>query len=464
MARKLWASTFAAAAVLVAAGCGGAEEESSQGAAGASTDSGTEATSGNESAGTVTSASGDGDGDTQGDGDGDGDGEVPPEYLDLFASDHLPTFEITIPPASWDALQAAGEGSKVYEHASIRYGELVLDDVGIRLKGRASFQNLDGKASFKIKMHEFVSGQRLLGLRRLTLNNMTQDPSFAHERMAYYVLRAIGLDAPLCNSARVYVNEEYFGLYANVQSLDKTFVKDNYLDAPGNLYDTTNEVYFTDLDRSVEREQSGPEQELRFELETNDPPADIADLTQLIDANYNLDQQDGWWGEQLEAIVDVEQFLLTAAGQALIADWDGFFGARNNYKIYHELDRDRFIAYSWGLDQSFGMREDGYDDLNYCYDGSTSQRVNNLFFERCKVESECWDLYRSILSDATVTFDSLPLLAEIDAIHAQIADAVLEDMRSPWDYAAYSDGMDNMRDYVMQRGGIVSDQLANGCQ
>ena len=36
---------------------------------------------------------------------------------------------------------------------------------------------------------------------------------------------ANGVAAPLCNNARVYVNGVYYGLYANVQTLDDEFVE-----------------------------------------------------------------------------------------------------------------------------------------------------------------------------------------------------------------------------------------------
>ena len=165
----------------------------------------------------------------------------------------------------------------------------------------------------------------------------------------------------------------------------------------------------------------------------------------------------------LAAIVDVNQFLLTAAGQALIADWDGFFGARNNYKIYHELERDSFVVFSWGLDQTFGMRVNAYNELNYCYDGSTSERANNLFFERCKQTPACWGLYRDTLAEAVTAWDAQTLLAEIDLIDEQIWSSVMDDSRSPWDVADYNNGMDNMRDFVAQRAGLVTQQLAQGC-
>ena len=48
-----------------------------------------------------------------------------------------------------------------------------------------SFRPLTGKAAFKVKFAHSVAGQRFLGLKTLTLNNMVQDPSMLHEVFAY---------------------------------------------------------------------------------------------------------------------------------------------------------------------------------------------------------------------------------------------------------------------------------------
>ena len=55
--------------------------------------------------------------------------------------------------------------------------------VSFRLKGSVggSFRTLAGKAAFKVK---FPTGSRPLGLKKMTLNNMVQDPSKIREALA----------------------------------------------------------------------------------------------------------------------------------------------------------------------------------------------------------------------------------------------------------------------------------------
>ena len=61
--------------------------------------------------------------------------------------------------------------------------------MSVRLKGKASFMPLSGKAAFKLK---FGKTERFLGLKKMTLNNMVEDPSMLRETLSYAAFRAAG--------------------------------------------------------------------------------------------------------------------------------------------------------------------------------------------------------------------------------------------------------------------------------
>ncbi len=89
------------------------------------------------------------------------------------------------------------------------YGPL---QVGARLKGHGSFRTLEGKAAFKVKFNHSVPGQRFLGLKGLTLNNMVQDNSMLRELLTYQLARGAGVAAPRTGYA--YLQRERRGLRA----------------------------------------------------------------------------------------------------------------------------------------------------------------------------------------------------------------------------------------------------------
>jgi hypothetical protein len=398
----------------------------------------------------------------------------------LFASEQLPSFFLTIPDGgdsgatnSWSQLEACdGEDLRRdppppecdYQPATFHaeYDPNPYDGVvetlqsaelavGVRLKGRASFRPIGDKPAFKVKFTEAAAegeGRRFLGLSRLTLNNMVQDPSGIRERLAYRVYRDVGVEAPLANSARVYVKRgaggsyEYYGLYANVQTLDRRFVEYRFGEVggeAGNLYDTKNVEYFSDFDRSRDRQQAGTEpgaQEQRFQLETNDVAPDTSDLTAAIDAVFvdDIEATASQLFTDTALVIDVAQWLRVAAAQALLADWDGFAGARNNYKAYRDLVRAKFVILPWGTDQTFGYIDGYRPNWHYALTHESSERGRPLFFLRCLGDTAaCSNDYMRIVADVAARFDTQALLAEAEHARLQVEQALLEDERKPHD-------------------------------
>jgi spore coat protein CotH len=162
----------------------------------------------------------------------------PTSYADasdeIYALDNLVRFDLELAPES---LQQLREQPREYAVGALRYRGQTLANVGVRLKGEASFRELDDKPAFKLKFDKFVKGQRFFGLKRMTLNNNVQDPSSLSQPLSYRVFRELGLPAPRCNSALVFVNGEYYGVYSNVETEDKVFLKRWFSSNDGNLYE-----------------------------------------------------------------------------------------------------------------------------------------------------------------------------------------------------------------------------------
>lgn len=419
----------------------------------------------------------------------------------LFDGRVMPTFYITIPETSWDTIEQCvlPPGKDPPPACDYQPATLVLnydpdpDDgiattistaplaIGLKRKGRATWQTLGppdptftgfvadrtGKPSLKLKLEN-----KLLGLTRLTLNNGIQDPSGIRERLGYRVMRALGEDAPLANSALVYVKGPddtdfvAWGLYVNLQTIDKQFVKTHFGEVDGeigNLYDTYNDFYFTDLDRCVSRGQAGSgtgTQEARFELETNEDDNDLSDLTSAIDAVNRHGCSDPSVGAatfftEADAVLDIGSFQRNAAIDALLVNWDGFSGARNNYKLYRELARDRMVIVPSGIDQSFGWYQGTYyPNWRYTFAHTSSRRTPSLFIQRCKADvAECWPRYVGQVEVALGRFATLPLAAEATTMADQIRPHV------DWSSAEFERHVEFVIHHVTHRAACVQQQL-----
>jgi hypothetical protein len=380
----------------------------------------------------------------------------------LFDGEHLPIFELTLPESSYRNLAA---DPFVYQPADFTYrsprdarDKIVLPAVGVRLKGQGSFLPIRRKPALKIRFDKYLKRQHFFGLRRLTLNNMAQDPSMVRERLAYHVFRKAGMVAPLCNSARVFINGSYYGLYANVQTIDPVFIQSHFGSAPGNLYDISQEYYRIDLT---------PGWKPYFLLETNRAQNDTSDLDELIRgvgapdalARRTLAPQENFVSAA-ESVIDLDQWLTVGAIQAIHADWDSYFFAPNNYNLYHDLDCDRFLLLPQGGDQAFGMLNDRFRYLRYPINGPRPPRRGGLFFRHCKVSPECYERYLGHVERTLELWESLDLPAELDRILKQIRPSVYEEKRLGYPFEQFERAVEDVRSFLHRRGRIVRGQLS----
>jgi spore coat protein CotH len=69
-----------------------------------------------------------------------------------------------------------------------------------------------------------LSTSSFLGLRALTFDNVRQDPAMIREHLAMAMFRRMGLVAPRTAPARVFINNDYQGLYTMLEAVDRTFL------------------------------------------------------------------------------------------------------------------------------------------------------------------------------------------------------------------------------------------------
>ena len=248
---------------------------------------------------------------------------------------------LTLPPASFNELNN-NPGTTVYQTASVTITTAdgvttTLNNIGVRLKGQATRTNLYGKAPMKLKFDAFVPDQKFLGLTRMTLNSMVQDPSFVHEDSAYRLYRAMGITAPRTTYSWVKVNGADFGLYMNVESVDSQMLK-RWMTVR-HLYSSN--CYLADITPS----QSGC-------YDTNYGDDDRSDLRAAI-ATSNFDGAD-WWRE-INRVADMTAVINLMATDIYTSNWDGYTDVvQNNYYLAFDT-AGKFRIIPWGQDGAFPM-------------------------------------------------------------------------------------------------------------
>jgi hypothetical protein len=369
---------------------------------------------------------------------------------ELYDPDRVPRFELELPPAS---VMALGQNPRVYVRGTFRYGDEVVNDVGVRLKGESNLRPLTRKAPFKIKFDEFVPNQSFRGLRRMTFNNMLEDPSFVAERLAYYFFRAARLPAPRANSALVSVNGQPFGVYVNLETEDKTFLRRWFASDAGNLYEE-GQVDFL------------PGNEARFELETNEPRNDRTDLRGLIAALQAA--RDESLLADLDATLDTTHFLRFTAAEAAVNQWDMYGYTRfypNNFRLYHDPGAGRFVFIPWGMDMALKDFRGRGDHIGVFaparqFNNPAGPVTGGLIFQRCLRSPTCRSRYVAELRAIVDLYEQVALDQVADRYYQQIKTLVYADPRKEVSNAGFERGYATVLRIIRERPATIRRELA----
>jgi CotH kinase protein len=244
------------------------------------------------------------------------------------------------------------------------------------------------KRSWKVDVEPGDDDDRTLGLERLNLKSMYNDPTQMREALAWHLFGQIGIPAARHTYARVALNGAYRGLYSVIEQVDKRFLNLWFGKGDrGNLY----KAYCGDIGcatlehrRDAAGDDSGRQYRGRasadrmYRLKTNedDPAANsYDDLAALIRVINGVGMPAGSFGsdayrEAVEQILDVWAFLRWASMNVLLGSWDNYFATPANYYLYNSgrrgapkkfLDSPYFTFIPWDYDNSFGIDYSGTD-------------------------------------------------------------------------------------------------------
>lgn len=230
-----------------------------------------------------------------------------------------------------------------YHEATVTLDGVTVSSVGFRTKGNSTLRQVaesdSERYSFKIKVNEYED-QDFLELDEFVINNMFSDASYLREYLSYEAMAANGLAVPLSSFVNVYINDELYGFYLLVESVDDSFLERNFGDNDGNLYraDQGTSLAITDGEYIENVSQKNGDDETKTDLYT---------LMDILNA-----MPDGEKGD-IESVLDVESALRYIATNTLLENYDSLSGQHlQNYYLYN--DDGIFVVIPWDYNMSFG--------------------------------------------------------------------------------------------------------------
>jgi spore coat protein CotH len=245
------------------------------------------------------------------------------------------------------------------------------DSVGARYKGNSSYfktrKDTLRKLPFNIKLNYGIKGVALPeGQTNLKFSNGFLDPSFVRDPLAYDIVRNY-MPAPACNFARLYINNRYWGLYVNTESIDERFIRKHMNSDAGHLVKCDPDNW-----KKTRSEGSCPKGENASLEYLGDKPA-------CYEAFYEVDDPKAWSGllqlikvlnqqpQDIESVLNVDQALWMLALNNALVNFDSYTGSlSHNYYLWfdslgmaHPLIWDLNMAFGgWRRDLSFRSMTD----------------------------------------------------------------------------------------------------------
>lgn len=273
-----------------------------------------------------------------------------PEKGIVFNDAVVPKIYISIHPDSFQQLFIQENLLRDHEYPA----DFTWDDgqhtetiakVGFRLRGKSS--RFSAKKSFKIKFDHFGSGT-FYGLEELNINGEHNDPSVIRSKLCWDLMRLAGVEAPRSNHVALYVNGQYMGLYMNVESIDKIYLKSRQKNPAGQLFKCN---YGIDLVyRGNHAAQYPPE---IYEPANNKSDPDYTSLIHFIQALNDTNNPD--YRCNLEEVFDVDDYLKRLAIEILTGHWDNPVYNKNNAYLYFNPASGKYQLLSYDMDNTFGI-------------------------------------------------------------------------------------------------------------
>lgn len=379
-----------------------------------------------------------------------------PTADDFFNGDVLHEIRLAVNSRDWNALRTDYLDNTYYP-CDFTWQGVTVRNVGIRSRGGGSRSG--SKPGLRVDFDRYASTQKFLGLKSVVLDNGTQDPTMMKERLT--TLFFARLNQPVSREAHVklYVNNEYFGLYVIVESIDKDFLKRVFGEDGGYLfeYNYVSEWRF-----------DYPGSELEKYKEVFDPKTHESDSMSAIygpiEAMVRTMNQasDSTFESQMSQYLGLEEFLTHVALENVVAEWDGVVGyaGLNNFYMYRFENSNVSRLIAWDKDNTFR------DPQFFIREGLTSNVLTRRALELPEHMAHYYNVLKIGAEAMAEPVTGLPegtpatswLSYQVERVYKQIREAMLADTSKPFTNEEFENAIETMRAFAKDRPAYVKCQ------
>jgi hypothetical protein len=271
---------------------------------------------------------------------------------DFFDKNTVGEIRLNLPVANWsdalDSLRIYGEGMIV--------GSAIIDGVGyegvgVRFRGNNSYQTGLKRNPFHIQLNYTDKTLQHQGYTSVKLSSALRDPSMVRE-VLFHEIAAQYMPSPRASYTKLYVNNEYIGVFINLESVEGQFLRRHFGSDDGPLFKAGVDYKPQNIPSgckqnifgSLEYEENIDCYRQNFEMKSERGWANLQELTRILDREI----------DKIETILDVDRALWMLALNNVMVNLSSYSGARSiNYYLYQDA-HGRFQPVHWDLNLSFG--------------------------------------------------------------------------------------------------------------
>jgi hypothetical protein len=350
-----------------------------------------------------------------------------------------------------------------YYPSDLQWRDVTVRNVGIRSRGTGSRSPI--KPHLGVSFDRYVTDQKFLGLKSVVLRNNTQDPSNLHERVSMQLFRRMGLPISREAHMRLFVNNEYAGLYTMVESIDDNFLKRAFGETAGYLYSAdypgdAKPYYFEDRGSDPGLYVPVP---FKAENHSSAPRPDY--IVQLVEAVN--EPSDAVFRTTIGDYLDLEKFIRHVAIETFVTDDDGLVGSwgMNNFYLYRFDNQKRFSFIGWDKSEAF---KGGFNASIFRNMADVPIAQRNRLMTRILSDPDLYTIYLDTLNECVRSAGEPAsgqtggpgwLQREIQREYEQIREAALADPVKPFTNDEFERAVNDMGVFARHRGNAVTAEI-----
>ena len=272
------------------------------------------------------------------------------QKADFYKQNVIKEIRVTLKSKNWmntlDSFKLNGSSALI---GKVTVDGKAFEGAGVRYRGNASFKYGEKRNPFHIKLNQTQPENALEnGQTSLILTTSLRDPSMVREMLGFEIAGKY-MPAPKACYAKLYINEEYRGLFVCVEPIEEAFLQRNFGSSTNTLIKCApSEKLPIEGCRknsfcALEYEEKSECYALNYEVQKGSSE----DLQTLI-TTLNKNPQD------IAKYLDVDKTLWMLAFNNVCVNLSSYTGQQSSNFYLYKDNNGRFVPIMWDLNLCFG--------------------------------------------------------------------------------------------------------------